>query len=74
MIGEPPVLNPSFHVRPIRAALVIAVLSANPIGDEGTSTMIAPLPGRDSADSPYRFVAVKIAITLSPYTRLYGTS
>ena len=52
MIGEPPVFNPSFQVRPIRAALVTATLSANPIGDEGTKTMIAPFPGRDSADSP----------------------
>ena len=72
MIGDPPVFSPSFHVSPIRAAFVTAVLSASPTGEDGTSKITAPLPNSEAADSPYEFVAVTIASTSSPCTRSYG--
>jgi hypothetical protein len=65
MMGDPPLFRPLFHVSPIRAALVTAVLSARPTGEDGTSTITAPLPGAEAADSPYEFDAVTIASTLS---------
>jgi hypothetical protein len=66
MMGDQPVLSPLFHVSPIRAALVTAVLSASPTGEDGTRTITAPLPGAEAADSPYELDAVTIASTLSP--------
>lgn len=43
-------------------------------GASGTSTITAPLPTTDVADSPYAFVAVNLTLTFAPFGKLKGAA
>lgn len=58
----------------ILVASVVRASLASYVGASGYVTKIAPLPGSDSSELFTIFVAVTLAKTLSPHTRLKGAA
>lgn len=63
-------MGPAFQEMPIYKSEVTAAIFAKVTGALGIVTTSAPLPGTDAADVPQLFLAVTMAYTLSPSTRL----
>jgi hypothetical protein len=74
MIGEPPVVRGSFHVKEISVLELITMLVARPTGGSGTVYKIAPFPSVEAADSPYILEALTVAIMGSPSVSRKGVA
>ena len=69
MIAEPP----SAGAVQVITTLLLEIAVVGAYGVKGTvAGIIAPLPTGDTADSPIAFVAIILAETLDPTTRLQG--
>jgi len=61
MIEAPPLDDPALQVKPSVDFVLWEVFSTRVVGASGAVVITAPLPSVDSAESPYRLVAITLA-------------
>jgi hypothetical protein len=72
MTVAPPSDDPALQVRPRVDFVLWAVFSTRLVGASGEVVMTAPFPSKDSVESPYRLVAITLALILDPQAKSYG--
>jgi len=74
MITAPPIKTGAVQERPNVDFVLSVTTSTREVGAPGVVVMIAPFPAADSIELPYAFIAVTVACTFVPHSRLNGAA